>query len=127
MPNLAFTRQRRLLNKAEYKRVFDNAVKLSTPVFTILFYQNQLEYSRLGLAIAKKQLPKAVQRNRIKRLVRENFRLHMHTFEGYDFVVMARRGIIELDNAAISTQLIGLWGKVEQANKRAIQKGKNIR
>tara|TARA_B100000745_G_scaffold119429_1_gene77209 strand:- start:2733 stop:3116 length:384 start_codon:yes stop_codon:yes gene_type:complete len=127
VPDLAFTRQRRLLSKADYKRVFDNAIKLSTPVFTILFRRNQLEYSRLGLAIAKKQLPKAVQRNRVKRLVRESFRLHMHTIEGLDFVVMARKGIIKLDNAVVATQLKGLWGKVEQAEKRARRKSEHTR
>ncbi len=63
--------------------------------------------SRLGLAIAKKQLRRAVDRNRIKRLVREYFRTEVLPAEETmrDYVVMARSAVKLAGNATLRASL----------------------
>jgi len=88
--NFGFPVQFRLGTPADFKKVFANPVKSTDRYFTVLATPNHLSYPRLGLAIAKKTIRKAVARNRIKRTARESFRLQRQTIANIDFVVLAR-------------------------------------
>lgn len=67
---------------------------------------------RLGLVIAKKNVRLAVQRNRIKRVARELFRALPNSEPPMDVVLLARRGMGQLDNAELSSILLQLWQKL---------------
>lgn len=53
---------------------------------------NALDYARLGLVVSKKMARRAVDRNYMKRVLREKFRLNQHVLAGLDIV--ARPGIL---------------------------------
>lgn len=112
MNTYSFTRELRLLTPADFSFVFQDAINSSDHCFTILARRNQLEHPRLGLTIAKKRIKRAVGRNRIKRLVRENFRLNQHKLPHVDIVVMVKNGIEQYDNAQLNQQLDYLWRKL---------------
>lgn len=61
--------------------------------FRIAFVQNSEKNARLGIIIGKKTLPGAVDRNRVKRIIRESFRQHSIKQCSLDIVVMLRRAI----------------------------------
>ena len=84
------TRQSKLRNDAEFRRVFDAAARSSDAYFTVLARSNGCDYPRLGLAIGRKWIRRAVDRNKIKRLIRNSFRQHRDQLSGLDLVVMAR-------------------------------------
>jgi ribonuclease P protein component len=89
--DFGFPPQLRLKKPDEYKKVFASPVKSSDQYFTLLAVRNELDHPRLGLAIAKKNIKKAVNRNVIKRTVRENFRIQQRSLGSMDIVVLARR------------------------------------
>ncbi|MGZ8097137.1 MAG: ribonuclease P protein component [Methylosarcina sp.] len=89
--DFGFPSQLRLKKPDEYKKVFASPVKSSDQYFTLLAVRNELDHPRLGLAIAKKNIKKAVNRNVIKRTVRENFRIQQRSLGSMDIVVLARR------------------------------------
>ena len=100
-----FPRTHRLLTGNAFKRVFQAPIKSSDAYFTVLARPAACEApARLGLAIARKQLKRAVDRNRIKRLVRETFRLQ--AFARLDYVVMTRRIVQQQTNADLQASLI---------------------
>jgi len=105
-----FPKHTRLLNAADYKAVFSNAqYKVSCRYFLILAIRNNWLHPRLGLVIAKKNVNKAVQRNRVKRMVREYFRQHSDQVSGLDLVVLARKDVDTLQNNQLSERLATLW------------------
>ncbi|MCW9028782.1 MAG: ribonuclease P protein component [Kangiella sp.] len=105
----------RLLTAEDYKRVFNNnPVKLVCPPFTLLAVPNQKKLSRLGLIVAKKNVCHAVDRNKIKRLARESFRLHQHQLPSFDIVLLARRGSSQLPNKVLFEHLEQLWIRLQK-------------
>jgi ribonuclease P protein component len=113
-----FARHQRLLKPAEFKHVFARPDRLTNHNMTILARENKLNHARLGLAISKKQLRRAVDRNRVKRLVRESFRQRQEKLPGYDCIVMVRGSISTLSNSAIFETLDKHWNRlVEKCGK----------
>lgn len=70
--------------------------------------------SRLGIIVARKHVKRAIDRNRIKRLVRESFRHRQETIPSLDVIVLARPGIGTLDNQQLYQQLDRLWSKLSR-------------
>lgn len=105
-----FPRELRLLKAGQFKAVFSNSTyKVSDRDFLVLARRNELDAGRLGLVIGKKHLPKAVQRNRIKRLLRTSFRLHQDLLTGLDIVILARSNMKSLDNRELLENVQKLW------------------
>jgi ribonuclease P protein component len=110
-----FPRQLRLLTAGEYRRVFDQAsYKIHGKGLLALASDNSLGYPRVGLVFSKKNVRRAVDRNRLKRLVRESIRLQQHRLPAVDIVVLARRGVNDLDNETLHRQLYGMWRRLEK-------------
>lgn len=109
-----FPHSARLTHQKDFQRVFDHATKSGDPCFTVLFTGNQQDYPRLGLAITKKVAKRAVDRNRIKRIVRESFRLNQHRLGRVDIVVLARSKAIETANQQLFASLEKHWNRLEQ-------------
>ena len=110
--NLGFGREKRLLKPQQFKAVFDSAAhKVSSKYALLLARDNQLGHPRLGLVIGK-NVKLAVERNRIKRQIRESFRHSQHRLQGVDIVIVARRGIADLTNTELRQQFDKMWQRL---------------
>ena len=108
-----FGKAGRLLNATDYSRVFDGAeARASHKHLLLLARTNDRPGHRLGLVVAKKNVRLAVQRNRVKRVAREVFRQLPPSEPSLDVVLLARRGLDQLDNAQLSSILQQLWQKL---------------
>ncbi|MFC4698791.1 ribonuclease P protein component [Glaciecola siphonariae] len=111
-PQNTFPRESRLLAPRQFAFVFEKAIPAVSPSITLLARHNDISHPRLGITVAKKKVKLAVQRNRIKRCIRESFRLHAHTLPNVDIIVVGKQGLGKLDNASIHAQLERLWGRL---------------
>ncbi|MBS0195974.1 MAG: ribonuclease P protein component [Planctomycetes bacterium] len=86
-----FPRSCKLCHDLEYQAVYDARMKKAAGPLLMFTRPNGLRRWRLGLAVGKR-VGTAVQRNRVKRMVREAFRLIQHDLPGaYDLVVSPRQ------------------------------------
>jgi ribonuclease P protein component len=115
-----FPKTVRLLTAKDYSDVFQAVdVRVSSKHFLILARGKSLPTARLGIIVAKKNVKLAVQRNRVKRLLRESFRLRQTTLPNLDLVVLAKKGIDRLDNPDCASELQFLWNKLSRKVENA--------
>ena len=106
----------RLKKSGEFTRVFKQPFRSVDRQFIVLAKQNNLPLARLGLAIAKKRIPLAVNRNRIKRLIRESFRHNKSNLIGLDIVVMVQSRFEQERGAVLTAALCRHWRRIAQCS-----------
>jgi ribonuclease P protein component len=110
---LTFPAARRLRRKWEFDQLYARGKRLGNSHFGMTVHPNNQGQARLGLAVASKPFGGSVPRNRIRRLIRESFRLRQHELPGVDMVVSARPGARQASPAELRASLDGLWDKVK--------------
>lgn len=115
----SFGRDKRLLTSRQFSAVFDSpSGKAPGKSVLLLARDNGLDHPRIGLVIGKKSVKLAVERNRIKRIIRDSFRLHQDLIGALDIVVVARKGLGDLENAELHQQFGKLWKRLVRQRPR---------
>lgn len=118
--DLRFGKSNRLLTPGEFKAVFDSAI-FKASGRNLLLLAIPSDSTRLGLVVAKKHVRQAVQRNRLKRLLRESFRHHKTTLVYLDIVALVKPGLWQQDNGTIRNIIDAQWQNLlKQKNRRFI-------
>lgn len=105
METQTFGKDERIRKRQDYLRIYQQGVRSHTRRFTVITCPNQSGIRRLGMTVGKK-VGNAVQRNRIKRLLREFFRLNKSKLPAaQDIVIIAKRGILPLTYSDVCTDL----------------------
>ena len=91
-----FGQKERIRKRQDYQRIYDQGVRRHSRRFTIILCPNPTGVRRMGMTVSKK-VGNAVQRNRVKRLLREFFRLNKSRLpDSQDIVIIAKKGILPL-------------------------------
>lgn len=88
-------KQNRLKKKKDFDRVFNEGSYLDTPLFLVKSAKNNLKVSRFGFVVSKKVSPKAVERNRIKRIMREVVRKAIQNEKELDIIFISKPTITQ--------------------------------
>jgi len=102
-------RDHKLLKAEQYSFVFSRSKRFGNKSITVLARGNDIGHPRLGLAISKKSAKRAVDRNRIKRIFRESFRLHQHKLPNVDIIAMCKTNVLNLNNTEMHEQIELQW------------------
>jgi ribonuclease P protein component len=106
-------RRVRIRQPAEFKQAFAKGFRITrTPLAAVCKPNNGTDHARLGLAIARKAAPRAVDRNRIKRQIRENFRHNQQRLPAVDLVFYGMPGLHGMNNEQLRATLAEIWLKV---------------
>lgn len=96
-----------------FQRLYSKGASCSDKNIVIYLLPNKRPFNRLGITVSKKT-GGAVVRNRVKRLIRECYRLNEEKLKsGYDIVVVARRQIIESDFHGVQASFLALAKKLD--------------
>lgn len=97
----------RLTEKKDFENVRQKGKFIRTNLFTVSCLINNKEESRFGFIVSKKVSMKAIQRNRIKRMLRETVRLHVDEIKkGMDFVIVAKSSVVQALRDTLETDLL---------------------
>lgn len=110
MEDCRLRKTERLTKGPEFQTLTKFGTRYHTRNFVVIIYRRESQdVRRLGIAVNRK-VGGAVQRNRIKRLVREFFRLHKaHMPASSDVLFVARPGSVALNYATLCEELLGLF------------------
>ncbi|WP_090353413.1 ribonuclease P protein component [Dyella sp. 333MFSha] len=108
----AMPRDARLRRAADFAALRTVSGRLGGRCFLLRFGNNDVDTARLGLAISKRCSKRAVDRNRIKRLAREAFRLARPDLPPVDILVMAKDIAVKETGAALLAELETLLRRI---------------
>jgi ribonuclease P protein component len=109
---LHFGADLRLRSKLQFDAVYAGGRRLDDRFFALRIKANGLPHARVGLAVAVKTAGNAVKRNRLRRLVRESFRLAQHDLPGVDVVVAVKFPAAQAPVTSLRDSLATLWKRV---------------
>ena len=111
MERYSFGKNQRIRKRRDYQAIYQEGKRVHSKSFIILFKPNNEGTTRFGITVSKK-VGNAVRRNRIKRLLREYFRLNRDLFrDSTDVVVIARKDISLRNYRDVCEELTPLLGK----------------
>jgi ribonuclease P protein component len=111
---LTLPAQRRLRRKSDFEAAYARGRRFGNGFFAVTAKPNDSGGPRLGLAVSVRTAGSSVERNRIRRTIRESFRLHQHEIPAVDLVVSARGRARDAAGAELRASLVTLWKRVTE-------------
>jgi ribonuclease P protein component len=114
---MTIPRRSRLTGKTAFSDVFEQATVSSDACFKVLGRRAGQTHARLGMAVSRQVDRRAVQRNRLKRIIRESFRAHYLVDDSLlaaDFVVLPRSAAVTTSKGQLLEQLDRHWRRLDQ-------------
>ena len=114
MNNFNFPKTDRILKRSYFLQLSKNGKRVKNKYFTIVYSQGLFGTTRLGLTVSKKA-GNSVRRNKIKRRIREYFRMNKGSFKKkWDINVIAKPEAGSLTSELFIPSLQDVFKKIEE-------------
>ncbi len=120
LKQFSFPKQARLLTASQFQQVFGNRLAVSGKELLLVANSNNESTARLGLAIKRKDIKKAVHRNTIKRIIRESFRLNRMKLHHLDIVVVSRPSLLHLTPSELRELIDKQWLCLQERYQKSL-------
>lgn len=106
--DLSFSRNQRICSESEFQHLIRNGKRLFCEYFILCAKPTSTKKRRLGISISKK-IGRATARNRMKRLLREIYRLHQEEIkEGQDLLFLVKKDFSHLKRQELDPMVLNL-------------------
>ena len=112
MAEFGLPRSARLLSRTDFSAPRERSERFATRSFVAEYKTSLHGCVRLGVAISRKVSKRAVVRNRIRRTIRESFRLHRAELPTVDVLLIARSLSAQQTNPLLRADLELIWRKL---------------
>lgn len=104
-------KENKIRKNVEFRAVYRRGKSFSNNLLVLYIYKNKKNINRVGISVSKK-VGKSVTRNKVKRLIRENYRLNSSNLKaGYDLVFIARNAVSDKDYNQVGDSVKNLFKK----------------
>jgi len=121
VPTLRFTKKAKLIKTDEFSSVFNFRKRISAKFLALHYQPNQIGHARLGLVVGKKVARRAVDRNYMRRVLREFFRMQQHEINHFDLVIRVQKKFEKEDFIQIKQEFDTLVAKINQRTQMGRQ------
>lgn len=112
-------RENRLIQKPDFEKVKEEGEKFQSNLFGLLVLGTGKPITRFGFVISTKLSKRAVKRNRVKRILREQVRLLLERIKpGFDVVFLGKKPVLESNSREIEKEIKRLFKKAGLLGKR---------
>ncbi|MFZ0131005.1 MAG: ribonuclease P protein component [Desulfobacterales bacterium] len=117
MVSFSFPKTARLLKRSEFIRLSRTGNKIQNQNFLFLYSRSRTGRLRIGITVSRK-VGNAVRRNRVKRMVRENFRRMRPRMTGaWDINIIAKKDAADLSWGEVGSALAKLFAGIQRYDK----------
>ncbi len=109
---MALNKKNRLKKKRDFEGVFKKGKAVKGSFLFIKYTKNELGVPRLGFVVSAKIAGKAVERNKIRRILSEAVRTRINSMGGYDIIVFASKGITRASKQDVASDFLGALKKI---------------
>ncbi|MDA8561937.1 ribonuclease P protein component [Gammaproteobacteria bacterium] len=110
---MTYSKKNILNNKKDFNFVFKSSNKISHKYLTVIYNNSPSLINKLGIIVKKRFIKKAVDRNKIKRIIRESFRYQSEKMKGKFIIVIIRNKCNELSKLNLRKGIDELWEKLK--------------
>lgn len=121
MPTLRFTKKAKLIKTDEFSSVFNFRKRISAKYLAVHYQPNATGHARLGLVVGKKVAKRAVDRNYMRRVLREFFRIQQHEINHVDLVIRVQKKFEKEDFVQVKQEFVTLIAKINQRTQMVQQ------
>lgn len=121
MPALRFKKEAKLIKTDEFSSVFNFRKRISAKFLALHYQPNKIGHARLGLVVGKKIAKRAVDRNYMRRVLREFFRIQQHEINPVDLVIRVQKKFEKEDFIQIKQEFDTLLAKINQRTQMGQQ------
>ena len=115
MRNFSFKKKDKILKRREFLQLNRNGKKIQDRNFIVFYSEGRLKINRIGITVSKK-IGNAVKRNKVKRLIREHFRMNREKIaEFMDINVIAKKKAGEISAEMLFKSLDGIFKKITRS------------
>ena len=108
-----FNKENVLRKNRQFQAVYKTGKSYANKHLVLYVMPNLESKPRIGFAVGKR-LGGAVVRNRVKRLLREAFRLNQHSLkQGFDLIIIGRQPVVGKDFKAVNKAVLDLFGRAK--------------
>jgi ribonuclease P protein component len=115
MAGFDLPRTARLLSRSDFAALREGSQRLVTRSFVAEYRLSEKGLARMGVAISRRVSKRAVERNRIRRTIRESFRANRAELPHVDILVIARTLAAQQTNPLLRDDLLIIWSKLKAA------------
>jgi ribonuclease P protein component len=108
----AFPPAARLRSPADFAALRRDGKRITTRLFRTQYRLTGAAEARLGMAVSRRVSKRAVERNRIRRIIRDSFRLRRSQLPACDLLMIAQTAAAAQSGSQLRAELDLIWGRL---------------